>query len=88
MHELHAFVCRRFKPIVVKSLGQDELHHAFFILGLVVVANERVIIRIDGQYGDAVYSVPGTGIAPLLPQAGDAHCLTVCPRNACGDRLS
>nr|WKV17808.1 hypothetical protein [Pseudomonas sp. AU10] len=45
-------------------------------------------IRIEGQHGEAVHGLPGTGIAPLLPETGDADYLTVCPRNARGDRLS
>lgn len=59
------------QPFFPTPPGQDH-HHPFFVLWLVKPVHHRMVLRIDGQHGEAV------GVLTLLarpggPKSGNTH---------------
>ena len=75
LQEFHAARCWCLEPVVELLQFQDH-HHALFVRGLVEQVHQRMVVRIDGQHGEAMYNLTPGGF-PLVPQSGDPHGLVI-----------
>lgn len=59
------------EPVTVRGLGKAH-QHAFFFVGLMVVAEQRMVIGIDGEHREAL--VPLSASVPIaVPKFGYAQ---------------
>ena len=60
MEERPTLLHGRIEPII-KLVGLQNHHHAFFIVGFVKAAHQRMFTRVDGQYAEAAQDVTREG---------------------------
>lgn len=80
--EIAALIGAGGQPVAICTLGKDH-HHAFFLVRLVIVAEEGIVVSVDGEHRIALLPLAGR-VAVAVPRAGDAQRRAVGPREARG----
>lgn len=84
--EIPALVSRRRQPVAAGPLREDD-HHALFLADLVIVAEQRVLIGVDGEHRVALLPMTGR-VAVAIPQPRNAQRRAVGPGEAGGYGLA